>query len=197
MMFEPLAGRRHVEVTDSKTRIDFLHCVRQFSDIFYPNCRKIVLVMDNLNTRSVASLYAAFPPEEALRLARRLEIHHTPRHGSRLNMAETEIGVMSRQYLKGYLSNKENVCAQVQVWVRKRNEHKTSVNWKFTTADARRKLNPFILLLIKQTFLSSTEQRFKVGFGDIRKAEIWTTSRSTGLLRNRPGEAERVRQEIP
>ena len=140
MMFEPLVGRRHVEVTDSRTRIDFAHCVRQLSDVFYPNCRKIVLVMDNLNTHSVASLYAAFPPEEALRLARRLEIHHTPKHGSWLNMAEMEIGVMSRQCLKGYLSNKENVCAQVQAWASKRNEHKTSVNWQFTTADARLKL---------------------------------------------------------
>ena len=140
MMFEPLAGKRHVEVRDSRTRKDFAFCIKQLADVHYPNCKKIVLVMDNLNTHSVASLYEAFPADEALRLANRLEIHYTPKHGSWLDMAEIEIGVMSRQCLKGYLSDKAAVIAQVRAWCAERNRRKVSVNWQFTTADARVKL---------------------------------------------------------
>lgn len=140
MMFEPLTGQRQVTVRPSRTRKDFGYCVQQLVDVYYPDCKKIVLVLDNLNTHSVASLYESFPPEEALRLANRLEIHYTPKHGSWLNMAEIEIGVMSRQCLRGYLSDMDAVSAQVRSWVRDRNSQGTSVNWQFTTADARTKL---------------------------------------------------------
>lgn len=140
MMFEPLAGQRHVEIRSSRKREDFSYCIQQLVDVYYPNCEKIVLVMDNLNTHSIASLYKTFPPEEALRLARKLEIHHTPKHGSWLDMAEIEIGVMSRQCLKGYLSDIEAVTSQVSAWCADRNARAVSVNWQFTTADARIKL---------------------------------------------------------
>ena len=140
MMFEPLTGQRHVEVRSSRKRKDFACCIQQLVDIYYPNCEKIVLVMDNLNTHSIASLYETFPPDEALRLAKKLEIHHTPKHGSWLDMAEIEIGVMSRQCLKGYLADIEAVTSQVSAWCADRNARAVSVNWHFTTADARIKL---------------------------------------------------------
>ncbi len=116
MMFEPLAGQRHVEVRTSRTRKDFVYCIKQSADVYYPDCVKIVLVMDNLNTHSIASLYETFPPEEALRIANKLEIHYTPKHGSWLDMAEIEIGVMSRQCLNRYLSNTDFVTFQVSAW---------------------------------------------------------------------------------
>ena len=140
MMFEPLAGKRHVEVRTSRKRTDFAHCIQQLVDVYYPDCAKIVLVMDNLNTHSVASLYETFPPKEALRMANKLEIHYTPKHGSWLDMAEIELGVLSRQCLKGYLSNIDAVISQVSAWCDNRNSIKASVNWQFTTADARIKL---------------------------------------------------------
>lgn len=140
MMFEPLSGQRHVEVRISRKREDFAYCIKQLVDVYYPNCEKIVLVMDNLNTHSIASLYAAFPPDEALRLARKLEIHYTPKHGSWLDMAEIEIGIMSRQCLNHYLSDIDAVISQVAAWCEDRNARAVSVNWQFTTADARIKL---------------------------------------------------------
>lgn len=140
MMFEPLAGHRHVEICTSRKREDFERCIQRLVDIYYPNCEKIVLVMDNFNTHSIASLYETFPPDEALRLAKKLEIHHTPKHGSWLDMAEIEIGVMSRQCLKGYLSDIDVVTSQVNTWCADRNARAVSVNWQFTTADARIKL---------------------------------------------------------
>ena len=140
MMFEPLTGQRQVEVRDSRTRKNFAYCIKKLVDEYYPDCRKIVLVMDNLNTHSIASLYGTFAPEEALRLANRLEIHYTPKHGSWLDMAEIEIGTMSRQCLMGYLSDKDSVMAQLNAWVNERNSHGVSVNWQFTTSNARIKL---------------------------------------------------------
>ena len=124
MMFEPLAGVRHVEVTDSRTRVDFTHCIRKLVDEYYPDAKKIVLVIDNLNIHSIASLYEAYEPAEALRLAKKLEIHHTPKHGSWLNMAEIEIGVMSRKCLKSYLPSKDFVISQVEAWRSNRNTKK-------------------------------------------------------------------------
>jgi len=94
MMFEPLAGRRHVEIRTSRKRVDSAYCIQQLVGVYYPECEKIVLIMDNLNTHSAALLYEAFPPDEALRLSKKLEIHYTPKHGSWLNMAEIEIGVL-------------------------------------------------------------------------------------------------------
>jgi len=140
MMFEPLVGRREVKVTERRTGNDFAFCLRDLAETQYPDAEKIVLVMDNLNTHSLASLYATFEPEVALRLARRFEIHHTPKHGSWLNMAELEIGVMSRQCLGRRIPSIEEMKDEVQSWVAQRNKQKTTVHWQFTTADARIKL---------------------------------------------------------
>ena len=140
MMFESLAGQREVMVTEQRTKIDFAHCLRYLAEERYPDAEKIVAVMDNLNTHSLASLYAAFEPELSLRLAQRFEIHYTPKHGSWLNMAELEIGVMSRQCLGRRIAGIEKMASEVQAWVTERNNHKTSVHWQFTTADARIKL---------------------------------------------------------
>ncbi len=140
MMFEPLVGMREVMVTERRTMKDFAHCLRYLAEERYPDVEKIIVVMDNLNTHSLASLYAAFEPETALRLAQRFEIHYTPKHGSWLNMAELEIGVMSRQCLKRRIATIEKMGSEVQTWVTERNNHKTTVHWQFTTADARIKL---------------------------------------------------------
>lgn len=140
MIFEPLAGQRHVMITDSRKRTDFANCIEMIEDEYYPNCEKIVLVMDNLNTHSIASLYTAFPPEKARRLAEKLEIHYTPKHASWLDMAEIEIGIMSRQCLSDYLANKDKIEAEVLAWCTKRNSNNSKVDWQFTTSDARIKL---------------------------------------------------------
>jgi len=140
MMFEPLAGGREVMVTERRTQKDFARCLRYLAEELYPHADKIVVVMDNLNTHSLASLYAAFEPETALRIAQRFEIHYTPKHGSWLNMAELEIGVMSRQCLARRIPSIEKMASEVQAWVTQRNNRKSTVRWQFTTADARIKL---------------------------------------------------------
>jgi hypothetical protein len=140
MMFEPLAARRYTAVTDTRTKLDFASCLRDLSDKYYPHAEKILLVMDNLNTHSLSSLYEAFPPVEARRLAERFEIHHTPKHASWLNMAEIEIGVMSRQCLNERIPAKGIMASKVAAWTCDRNDKTLSVNWQFTTADARIKL---------------------------------------------------------
>jgi hypothetical protein len=140
MMFEPLKARRHVKVMAQRTRKDFAECVRELVDVYYPDTEKIVLVLDNLNTHSEGSLYEAFEPAEARRLAEKLEIHYTPKHGSWLNMAEIEIGVLSRQCLSKYIESKERMIAEVRAWQQERNKAGTTVDWQFTTADARIKL---------------------------------------------------------
>ena len=140
MMFEPIVGQREVMVTEQRTQKDFAHCLRYLAEQRYPDAEKIVVVMDNLNTHSLASLYATFKPEVALRLAQRFELHFTPKHGSWLNMAELEIGIISRQCLGGRIASIEKMTSEVQAWVTQRNNHKTTVHWQFTTADARIKL---------------------------------------------------------
>jgi len=140
MMFEPLAARRYTKVTDMRTRVDFAHCLRDLSDKYYPQAEKIRLVMDQLNTHTLSSLYEAFEPQEARRLAERFEIHHTPKHASWLNMAEIEIGVMSRQCLKRRIPTKEEMSHAVKAWTCHRNAANLSVDWHFTTDDARIKL---------------------------------------------------------
>ncbi len=140
VMFEPLAAKRYVEVTDTRTRIDFAHCVKNLVDIHYPNAEKILLVMDNLNTLFIASLYQSFPALEARSLAERLEIHHTPIHASWLNMAEIEIGVLSRQCFSGSSVSAEYIRHKVRAWQLRRNLACLSVDWRFTTTDARIKL---------------------------------------------------------
>jgi hypothetical protein len=140
MMFEPLAQRREVQVTERRATRGFAHCLRYLATVPYPFAEKIILVLDNLNTHSLASLYAAFEPEAARRLCERFEIHCTPKHGSWLNMAELEIGVMSRQCLDRRIPAIEKMASEVQAWVAERTNHKATVHWHFTTADARIKL---------------------------------------------------------
>jgi DDE superfamily endonuclease len=140
MLFEPLAGRRHVKVTDRRTAADFAGVLKDLVDVHYPEAEVIVLVMDNLNTHKVASLYEAFEPAEARRLLEKLEIHYTPKHGSWLNMAETELSVLSRQCLDRRIADQGVLVYEVALWQDQRNEAVCKVHWQFTTADARVKL---------------------------------------------------------
>jgi hypothetical protein len=140
MFFEPLAGKRHVKVTDRRTKKDWAEAMRELSDVYYPDAEIIVVVLDNLNTHSPASFYEAFEPEEARRLVNRFEFHHTPKHGSWLNMAEIELGVLARQCLSGRIPNKETLATEVTAWEVERNASVVKVQWRFTTADARIKL---------------------------------------------------------
>ncbi len=140
MISEPLAGRRETVVTETRNAVDFAQILKYTSDVLYPRTEKIVLVTDNLNTHTTASLYKAFKPEEARRLAERFEWHYTPKHGSWLDMAEIEIGVMSRQALAKPLPDLETFKEQVRIWTVKRNAECRKINWHFTTADARIKL---------------------------------------------------------
>jgi hypothetical protein len=140
MAFEPLAGRRRVTVTDRRTKVDFARVIRELVDVQYPKADRIVLVMDNLNTHKLSSLYEAFEPAEARRLVERLEIHHTPRHGSWLNMAETELSVLTKQCLDRRIGEAEELRSEVAAWESARNTAKCRVDWQFTTADARVKL---------------------------------------------------------
>ena len=140
MLFAPLEGFRHVEVTDRRTAIDYAKILKDLSDIHFPHAKKIVLVQDNLNTHSKASLYEAFPPAEAKRLAERFEWNYTPKHGSWLNMAESELGVLASQCLDRRIPDKETLTKEVAAWQERRNKNHTKANWRFTTADARIKL---------------------------------------------------------
>lgn len=140
MMFVPLEAKRFVKVCEHRTREDFAKCIKELVDIHYAHAEKIVLVMDNLNTHSLGSLYEAFDPAEARRITDKLEIHHTPKHGSWLNMAEIEIGVMGRQCLSEYIPTMEQMKKEIASWQFNRNMQGTTVNWQFTTEDARIKL---------------------------------------------------------
>jgi hypothetical protein len=140
MIFEPLAGQRDVEVTDRRTKKDYAQCLRKLSDQMYPDAETIVLVQDNLNTHSPASLYEAFEPEQAKRLAERFEFHYTPKHGSWLDMAEIELGILGRQCLSRRIDNVEDLRREVKAWEKSRDQARAKVNWQFTTADARIKL---------------------------------------------------------
>lgn len=141
MFFAPLEAWRHIKVTDRRTMIDFAHCMRDLVDIHFPNAEKIILVMDNLNTHKLASLYEAFEPQEARRIIAKLEIHYTPKHGSWLNMAEIEFSVLQRQCLKARIPNQETLIAKTTAWQQRRNQQQSSVHWQFTTDDARIKLH--------------------------------------------------------
>ena len=140
MFSEPLAGRRHVTVSERRTRRDWAEAIRDLVDVQYPQAEVIVVVLDQLNTHSIASLYEAFAPEEAHRIARKLELHHTPKHGSWLNMAEIELSVLSRQCLDRRIPDQQTLRREVAAWEHKRNAAEASVDWRFTTADARIKL---------------------------------------------------------
>lgn len=137
---EPLAGTRVVEARYRRTKADWAYFMRELLEIHYPVAEKLVLVMDNLNTHSPASFYEVFEPEEAWRLSQRLEIHHTPLHGSWLNMAEIELSVLARQALNGRIPTLQAVQERVAAWQEHRNQKQASISWRFTTADARIKL---------------------------------------------------------
>jgi hypothetical protein len=137
---EALTGKRIVKVSEQKTSKDWAHFMQEVIDVHYPNAEKIILVMDNLATHSPAAFYHAFPPAEARRLAAKLEIHHTPLHGSWLNMAEIEFAALARQCLSRRIATVAELEHQVAWWQEQRNTVATTVNWRFTTADARIKL---------------------------------------------------------
>jgi DDE superfamily endonuclease len=137
---EPLRGRRWVDVTERRTKCDWAHQIKELVDERYPEAERIVLVMDNLNTHSPASLYEAFDPAEAKRLADRLEIHHTPKHGTWLNMAEIELSVLSRQCLDQRVPDFETLEAEVAAWQERRDAEGTKIEWRFSAEDARLKL---------------------------------------------------------
>jgi len=140
LFVEPLRGWRRVEVTERRTRLDWAGQVRQLVDVDYQRAQKVTLVMDNLNTHGPASLYEAFKPAEARRLIEKLEIVHTPRHGSWLNVAEVELAVMEKQSIGGRVPDRESLSTRTRAWEHERNGAKVKVNWQFTTADARIKL---------------------------------------------------------
>jgi hypothetical protein len=140
MFFDPLRGWRRVSCRDSRTRIDWAEEVRRLLDEDYAQARKVTLVCDNLNTHGIASLYEAFPAEEAHRLARRLDIHYTPRNGSWLNVAEIELSILTRQCLDRRIGSVEELHTEVSAWNADRNRDASRVTWRLTTADARIKL---------------------------------------------------------
>jgi hypothetical protein len=140
LWYEPLLSRRHVEVTDHRTRVDFAQMMKDLVDVHYPDAIKVILVLDNLNTHSPASLYAAFDPAEAKQISDRLEFHYTPKHASWLNMAEIELAILSTQCLDQRIPDAATLKAETAAWEETRNATATRVNWRFTTADARIKL---------------------------------------------------------
>jgi hypothetical protein len=140
MISEPLAGWRHVMVTERRTAKDFAEVLRWLAEDVYPEAERVVLVMDNLNTHKLASLYEAFEPEQARRIAERIEVHHTPKHGSWLNVAEIELSVLSRQCLDRRIESVDELREELEPWYEERNDRAIGVKWRFTTADARIKL---------------------------------------------------------
>jgi hypothetical protein len=140
MIFEPLQGKRYVKVTDRRTKMDWAECMKFIVDELYPKALKVTVVMDNLNTHSPASLYVRFDPATAKRIADKLDIQYTPKHGSWLNMAEIEFSALSRQCLNRRISTQEKLILEVKAWEYARNEATIGCNWQFTTSDARIKL---------------------------------------------------------
>jgi hypothetical protein len=141
LVCEPLRGWRHVEVTDRRTLQDWAHLVRDLVDVRYPDAERLVLVLDNLNIHAPAALYATFPPAEARRLVEKLEVNYTPKHGSWLNVAEIELSALSSQCLARRFPDRDTLAREVATWEATRNAEKTTVDWRFTTADARIKLS--------------------------------------------------------
>jgi hypothetical protein len=140
MFTEPLNGTRHVHVTEHRTAVDWANEIRDLLEVRYPEAARVRLVCDNLNTHGIGSLYEAFPPEQARRLASRLEIHHTPKHGSWLNIAEIELSVLTMQCLDRRIPDMETLTKETQQWEQRRNESQKGVDWQFSTLDARIKL---------------------------------------------------------
>lgn len=140
MFCEPLGGWRHASVTDRRTKVDWAQEIKELVDVHYPQADRVTLVMDNLNTHSLASLYEAFEPQEARRLIARLEMVYTPKHGSWLNIAEIELNVLGRQCLGRRVPDKPTLTKEIAAWEAQRNADQARVDWQFTTADARIKL---------------------------------------------------------
>lgn len=140
MEVEPLTGRRHVTVTERRTNKDWAKRIKALLDDRYPHARKVRLIMDNLNTHTIGSLYETYPPEEAHRLASRLEIHYTPKHGSWLNIAEIELSALKGQCLDRRICDMEVLREEIRLWEESRNNQAKKINWQFTTQDARIKL---------------------------------------------------------
>jgi hypothetical protein len=140
MTFEPLAGTRFTQVTEQRTKIDWAHYMKALVDERYPEAEHLCVILDNLNTHNKSSLYEAFEPLEAKRIADKLDLHYTPKHGSWLNMAEIELSHLSRQCLAQRIAEKAPVLTQVQAWTQSRNAKQAKANWQFTTTDARVKL---------------------------------------------------------
>ena len=141
LVTEPLTGWRHADVTDRRTKPDFAQQMRDLVDRHFPDATTIRVVLDNLNTHTPAALYEAFPPDEARRVLRKLELHYTPVHGSWLNMAELEFSMLSRQCLDRRIGDRDLLTAEVAAWENARNEQRASIRWQFTVQDARRKLH--------------------------------------------------------
>ena len=137
---EPIVGKRIVQARTRRTKADWAYFMRELIEVHYPHAEKLVVVMDNLNTHSPASLYEVFKPEEAWRLSQKLEIHHTPLHGSWLNMAEIELSVLARQALSGRIPTLQALQERIAAWQERRNQRQTTISWRFTTADAGIKL---------------------------------------------------------
>ena len=140
MMYAPLEGWRHVKVTDHRTAVDYAHALKDLADAHFSAAERIVLVQDNLNTHCPASLYEAFPDAEARRLVERFDWHYTPKHGSWLDLAESELGVLAAQCLDRRIPDKQTMAGHVDAWANKRNAAKAGADWRFTTTDARIKL---------------------------------------------------------
>ena len=140
MFFEPLHGKRHVKVTNTRTRLDWAEAMRELSDEIHPEAEKIIVVLDNLNTHTPSAFYLAFEPEEARRLVNRFEFHFTPKHGSWLNMAEIELSVLSRRCINRRIPDENTLRHEVFAWAMDRNSQVVKVDWRFSTADARIKL---------------------------------------------------------
>ncbi len=140
MLFAPLEGWRHVKVTDRRTAVDYAHVLKDLADVHFPEAERIVLVQDNLNTHAKSSLYEAFPAAEARRLVERFEWHYTPKHGSWLDMAESELAILAAQCLDRRIPDKSALASEIAAWVKKRNTDNTKADWQFTTDDARVRL---------------------------------------------------------
>lgn len=140
VFFQPLAGWRHVKVTEHRTKIDFAHCMKDLIDVYFPEAELIRVVQDNLNTHRPAALYEAFKPAEAKRILDRLDFHYTPKHGSWLNMVEIEIAILKKQCLDRRIPDEGTLRREIAAWEAPRNERRATVDWRFTTADARVKL---------------------------------------------------------
>jgi hypothetical protein len=149
VFFQPMAGWRHVRVTEQRTKIDFAHCMQYLVDELFPEAACIVVVLDNLNTHTPAALYEAFEPAEAKRILDRLEFHYTPKHGSWLNMVEIEIGVLCEQCLADRIPDEDTLRRETAAWETKRNEQLATVNWQFTSINARNKLKRLYPIISK------------------------------------------------